>query len=150
MPPRAPGPPPRARIGLLELDRGDDLLDLQSGLGAGALVCLAIDPDQHPVDIDDPDPVRRAQLGGVTRKAFCGRVPEVEVTRVAAAVLAHGSAKTPGGVSVQKMKPAPSGVCPVDLSMPHSPLLIQPDVGTLNENGTPSRVMEGGVAAGRA
>src|SRR3990172_5074249 len=73
----ASGPPPRARIGLLELDRVDDLLDLLSGLGAGALVCLAIDPDDRPVDIDDPDPDRRAQLGGVARIA--GGIPEVEL-----------------------------------------------------------------------
>jgi hypothetical protein len=47
------------------------------------------------------------------------------------------------GVSVvQKMKPAPSGPTPADLSMPKLPLLIQPDVGTLNVNGTPARVME--------
>src|SRR3989304_5086335 len=98
----ASGPPPRARIGLLELDRVDALLDLQAGLGAGALVWLAIDPDQHPVDIDDPDPVRRAQLGGVTRKAFCGRVPEVEVTRVAADVLANGEHHLLGGVPAHR------------------------------------------------
>src|SRR3972149_5903864 len=102
----ASGPPPRARIGLLELNTVDGLLDLQSGLGAGALaalraglgagplVCLAIDPDDRPVDIDDPDPDRRAQLGGVARIA--GGIPEVELPscespiRVAVGVLAKG------------------------------------------------------------
>ena len=60
------------RIGLLELDRVDDLLDLLCGLGAGALVGLAIDPDDLPVDIDDPDPDRRAEPGGIPRIALGG------------------------------------------------------------------------------
>src|SRR6266508_2668916 len=80
----------RVRIGLVEADRFDDLLNLLLEFGAGVLVGLSFDEEQLPIHIDDPYPDPVAQPRGLPHRTTRLRFPVVEEPRVATDVLANG------------------------------------------------------------
>ena len=79
------------RIGVVEADRSDDLLDLVPQIGVGLRGRFGFDEQARAVHIDDPHPHRVAHIRHVPhRTPRKGRLPGVEESRVATDVVANG------------------------------------------------------------